>query len=100
MALNAEELGDLLYNALLEADREVLGDKGLSDKLSVPGAKEMMQAQAAKMAETLVEYIKNNADVIIPEHEPRSVSIQAQGGPGPHTGANLSPVIHRKGKIE
>jgi hypothetical protein len=48
----------------------------------------------------MLEYLIENTDVLIPIHKPKDISVQAVGGPGPHTGTNLTPVQHEKGKLE
>ena len=105
MALNGEVLSTLIFTAMAEADAKV------APKITLPdGSKEKIatdtpqkqierKAMADAIAITIIKYLIDNTEVIIPQH-PSAVAITGLSGPGPHAhSTNQPPIPHEIGRI-
>lgn len=106
MALNGKVLGTLISKAMADADELIAPDVTLPDgtkekiDTNTPQKRIQRAAVADAIGVTIIKYLKDNTEVIIPQH-PSNVAVTAIGGPGPHAhGSNQTPIPHKIGKIK
>lgn len=94
MALNEQQLTAMLNEALRQADIE-----SAPESLKEAKGKQTKQrlALAKAIAEQVIKHIKEQAEVIVPDHDPFRTDIAS--GAGAHAHPVLVPLRHKHGKI-
>lgn len=106
MALNGDVLATLIFNAMEQADAAIAPIVTLPDRspkkvdTNTPQKQRERKATADAIAITIIDYLKANTEVIIPQH-PSAAAMTGPGAPGPHTHiTNQPPILHKIGRIE
>ena len=110
MALSGEVLSTLIYDAMAKAD---VASAERSKVVSVDGKSAIMvdtetpqkQLERKDMSDaiaiTIIEYLIEKTEVIIPDHPTNVAQTGLAPGPGPHAhSTNLPPIPHIIGRIE
>jgi len=106
MALNGKVLGTMIAKELAKADELIAPEVTLPDgtKQKIDTSTPQKQAEIAAVAETLavtiINYLIDKTEVIIPDH-PSNVAQTGIGGGPPHAhSTNLPPIPHIIGRIK
>ena len=106
MALNGKVLGTLISKAMADSDEAIAPEVTLPDgskakiDTNTPQKRRERASAADAIAVTIIKYLIDNTEVIIPQH-PSNVAVTAISGPGPHAhGSNQNPIPHKIGKIK
>lgn len=92
--LSKPELAALLNDALRKADAQSAPD----DLKGIKGQHTKQRIEFARaLAETIIDYIVENAEVVVPDHDPFRTEVVP--GPGPHAHPVVVPLKHHHGKI-
>ncbi len=101
MALNGKILSQLIYDAMQAADEATAPIvSGERVGVNTPQKQRERKAQAAAIGATVINYLIENTEVVIPDH-PINVAMTGVGGPGPHGhSTNAPPIPHIIGEIK
>lgn len=108
MALKGSVLATLVYDAMAEADKasaegaKVVSADGAAIAVDTETPQKQLERKgtADAIALTIIDYLVNNTEVIIPDH-PSTVAMTGVGGGPPHVHpTNQTPISHIIGRIE
>ena len=107
MALNGKVLGTLISKAMADADKAVAPEVTLPDgskaKIDTETTQKRIEraAVADAIAVTIINYLIDKTEVIIPDHPTNVAQTGLAPGPGPHAhSTNLPPIPHIIGRIK